>query len=340
MLGYSIAIGIVAIMLGIGGIAYGLGYSLDDRRLKAFGRDEILQSLVNGVIVGSLFLFFSPGGLGVSIVNSLVSGSGAGASCQGLMSSNYAICFAHNYLVGIAPVSMGGRQYPSLLEDTLGLLVPTSAAYVTLGLIASVRLGVGVASVSLSAVLTPLLSQAGFIITALTMALMSIYVQSALLGVVAAVAMPLLLPVGIVLRTFYPTRRLGGAVIAIAVGLFTVFPLSYLLDAQITSSYSYGLNQTMLGSFSIQAGSLKDSITGQGSSGQPSNGIIQSLLSGASQLSSSFEGVLNLMVDEVAMLVVQVFFFPVFSVILTVTSIRELARVLGSEVSLGKFDIF
>ncbi|EQD42156.1 hypothetical protein B2A_10463, partial [mine drainage metagenome] len=32
--------------------------------------------------------------------------------------------------------------------------------------------------------------------------------------------------------------------------------------------------------------------------------------------------------------------FPIFSVILTIISAREFARILGTEVSFGRFDIF
>ena len=341
MLGYNIAIDVIAIMLGVGGIILGLGYAMDDRKLKAFGREEILQSVINGVIVGALFLFFSPGGLGIGVVNGLVAGSNANAVCQGFMKVNYAICFAHNYLVGLTPVTINGHSYPSLLDDSLGLLIPVSATYVILAIVSSVKLGIGVASISFASVMAPLLSQESFIITTLTFAIMSIYTQSALLEVIAVVAVPLLLPVGIVLRTFYFTRRLGGAIIAIAVGLFTVFPLTYLLDAQITANYSNGTNQTSIGSFTSLASSLNVSVSSlYNATNSSSRGLLASLSSKISEGVSGLEEGISKLIKFVAMLLVEVFFFPVFSVILTTISIRELARILGSEVSFGRFDIF
>jgi len=343
LLGYSIAVSVIAIMISIGGIIFGLGYAMDNAKLKNFGRDELFQSFINGAIVGVLFLFFSPGGIGTGIINGIVSGTGATASCTGYMSTNYAICFASNYLVGVQEVSINGASYPSLLDSSLELLVPVSAVYIVLGFISSAQLSLGVISVSFSTILAPVLAQQDFIINALTFSIISIYTQSALLGVISVVAVPILLPVGIVLRTFYPTRKLGGTIIAIAIGLFAVFPLTYLLDAQITSSFAASLNQNSLNTFTIQAEGVQNALLSVGGSAISANtitGTALSLINSASSLASSFSSVLNELVAWLSILIIEVFFFPVFSIILTVTSIRELAKILGSEVSFGRFDIF
>lgn len=339
MLGYNVAVSVIAIMISAGGILFGLGYATDNLKLKSFGRDELVQSFINGAIVGALFLFFSPSGLGVSMINGIVSSSHASATCQGYMSSNYAICFAYNYLVGIRPVAINNASYPSLLDSSLGLLLPVSGLYMILGVISSTQLNLGIASVSFSTILAPVLSQEDFIMTALTFAVISIYTQSALLEVISVVAIPLLLPVGLILRTFYPTRRLGGTAIAIAIGLFAIFPLTYLLDAQITASYSSAINQTSVGAFTVQAQGVEGGLFSASASNTIS-GPIGSLINGVSGLASSFTGLIKQLIDLLAVILVQVFFFPVLSAILTITSIRELAKVLGSEVSLGKFDIF
>ncbi len=341
MLGYYIGLSVVGIMLSIGGIVLGFGYAFDDKKLKSFGRDEIINSVINGAILASLFLFFSQNGLGVSIINGLVSGSGAEATCQGFMSINYAVCFAYNYLVGVSPISINGNSYPSLLEDSLGMLLPISSTYIILGIIASTKLSIGIASVSFSSVLAPVLAQEDFIITSITLAIIGIYVQSALLDIISIVAIPLLLPVGIVLRTFYPTRRLGGTIIAIAIGLFAVFPLTYLLDAQVAASYSSAAGSSSISQFSTQANGVEGSIIGVSEAANSTKGTILGYLTGGvSQLASSFESIVNRILDTLAILIIEVFFFPTFSVILTITSIRELSRVLGSEVSFGRFDVF
>ncbi len=343
MIGYNIAVSVISIMLSIGGMVWGLGYATDNLKLKSFGRDEIIQSCINGAIVGSLFLFLSPGGLGTGIINGLVSSSNVTVSCTGYLSSNYAICFANNYLVGLAPVTINNNGYPSLLDSSLELLVPVSTIYAILGFISSSQVSLGVISFAFTTLLTPLLSQMNFIIEALTFAIIGIYTQSALLNVIAIVAVPLLLPIGIVLRTFYPTRRLGGTMIAIAIGLFVVFPLTYLLDAQITVNYSSSINIADLNSFQLQSQSAQNSVLSISTGTITSNslgGILQVITGTLGGLISSFTPLLNEIVSWLAILIVEVFFFPVFSIMLTITSIRELAKVFGSEVSLGRFDIF
>ncbi len=343
MIGYSIAVSAIAIMIGIGGIVFGLGYAMDNQKLRNFGRDELIQSFINGAIVGSLFLFLSPSGLGTGIINGLVSSGNVTVSCGGPLGSNYAICFAHNYLVGLAPVTINKASYPSLLDSSLELLIPVSGLYFTLGLISSSQLNLGIASISFSTILAPVLSQQEFIIKTLTFAIIGIYTQAALLSVISIVAVPLVLPVGMVLRTFYPTRRLGGTMIAIAIGLFAVFPLTYVLDAQITASYSASVAQTAISQFTNQSQAIQAGIFGVGSSSISANSIsavAKGLVTGVAALAGSLVTLVQELISYIALMIVQVFFFPLFSIVLTITSIRELSRLLGSEVSFGKFDVF
>ena len=342
MLGYNIAVSIIAIMIGIGGIVYGVGYAMDSRKLKDFGMTELQQSLINGVIVGVLVAAFAPHGLIAGVINGLVGGQVNNLSCSPYTNSNMAICFANDYLVGTGPVTIGGTKYLSLLGDTLLMLIPLSVAYAALGIVSSLSFSIGIASISLGAIFHPLLAQLSYIIEALSFAMIGIYAQSMLLKVIAIVAMPLMLPVGIVLRTFYFTRRLGGAVMAIAIGLFAVFPLTYLFDAQIASDF--GASVTGLAASSILNNTSSFSGTIIGSTPASSNGIdkgfIGSLLGEGTATVKELQLLIQTLTEELAVLVVEVFFVPVLSVALTIISIRELARVLGSEVSFGRFDIF
>ncbi len=343
MIGYEIAVSIVAIMISIGGIALGIGYGIDYRRLKSFGKDELFQSFINALILGALFTFFSPSGMGVSLVNSIVQSSNVQAYCSGFMNDNYAICFADNYLVGLQPIKIGNASYPSLLDASLTMLVPLTGSYLLLGVISATDLNLGFASFSFSSILSPVMSEESFIIKLLTFAIIDLYTQSALLSVVSIVAIPFLLPIGIVLRTFYLTRKVGGMIMAIAIGLFAVYPLTYLLDAQITANYSAGLGPQAFTTFNLNSQSMQEQILSAGSGGISANAITpigNGLLSGLTKLVSSFTGVFRQVMAAVSVLIIEVFFFPLFSLIITIVSIRELASALGSEVSFGKFDIF
>jgi hypothetical protein len=328
-------------MISIGGIVFGIGYAVNNRRLKDFGFDEIFQSVLNGMILGVLILAFGQNGLIANSINGIVSGANVSATCQNSMSYDYAACFAYNYLVGTSPISIQGHKYSSLMTDATVLLTPTVLAYAGVAAIGGLNINMLVASVNMNYILSPIISELGFIIRLLVTAIAGIYVQASLLSVATAIAIPLLIPVGIVLRTFYPTRKLGGALMAIGIGLFAVFPLTYLLDAQITASFSYHIaNQSSTAPFVLDAEGISGSLISSGNSSTVHSGLISTITSYASSILNSFYHWVGGLVDSVSLLIIQVFFLPILSIILTVISIRELASALGSEISLGKFDIF
>ncbi len=342
MIGYSIAVSIVAIMISIGGIILGLGYSFNNKKLKEFGQGELIQSLINGVIVGALFILFIPNGLISNSINGIVESSNVSATCQGYMSQNYAICFAYNYLVGSNPVKINGKQYPSLLVDSRNLLIPVSTVYATISVIGSLGINLLIATINFNYLLAPIIKETGLLIRAIITAIIGIYVQAVLLNMVSVIAIPILLPVGIILRTFYPTRKMGGAIMAISIGLFAVFPMTYILDAQMTA-YFMGIvsNVTLTTPFTIGLSNLESDISSISLGNATStNSITRLLYTETTNVLTTFYDWAKNIIDMFALLVIEVFFLPLLSLILTVISIRELASILGSEISFGKFDIF
>ena len=61
--GFSVAVYVIGIMLSIAGISLGIGYAANKRSLKEFGKEEIYQSVINGVLVGSMLILFSQNGI-------------------------------------------------------------------------------------------------------------------------------------------------------------------------------------------------------------------------------------------------------------------------------------
>lgn len=340
--GYWLSVTIIGIMISVAGISYGLGYAFSEKKLKDFGRDELYQSLINGVIVGALIAAFSSGG----IVTIAINGSFSGISyppCASYLSYNSAICFAHDYLAGLTPVTINGNSYQSLLVTSTSALVPLALLYAGLSLISSIKFNALLFSIGFSGMLKPILSQLSYIINAITISIISIEVQDALLKFIAATGITVLLPAGIILRTFFLTRRLGGAIMAVAIALFAVFPMSYLLSAELVSSYSAQLSQQSISSMlgEVNATQSRLSSTDISSSGNTIGTSLSSELgSMAGALISGVEGLVSQLMGFIAFMVISIFFLPVFSIILTITSARELARILGSEISFHKFDIF
>ncbi|ASI13997.1 multipass membrane protein [Candidatus Mancarchaeum acidiphilum] len=339
MLGYTIDIYALSIMIAIGGILLGLGYAFNDLNLKRYGKKELLESLVNGIMIGALILAFGQGGVIYNAMESTVTSVSPAIGC-GSMSNNYAICFAYNFLINPAYISIDGRSYPSLIDDSLGLLVPLSTIYTILGIIGSMSFSLGVVSITLHSVMAPLLSVGRDIIEILTFANISIYMQAALLKVIGLISLSLLMPIGIVLRSFYFTRRLGGSIIALTIGLFAVLPMMYLLNAVIISNYSTASAGSMatqsLATATAFEGSIFSDIIGNSAAGIGIASFYSSLSGFAKEMNQFFESI----VDALAILIIEVVFLPVLSIIMTIISTRELARILGTEISFGRFDVF
>jgi hypothetical protein len=71
--------------------------------------------------------------------------------------------------------------------------------------------------------------------------------------------------------------------------------------------------------------------------GPTSTGIFSYITDGVSVLVNGFGQVLQGLESYIAVLIVEVFLIPAFSVILTAVSIRELAKLLGTEINFGRF---
>jgi hypothetical protein len=336
-LGYDIAVGLVSIMIAVSGIILGLGIATDDKKLKDIGRSELVQAIVNGVIVGTLFFIFSDYGIIANISNFLVKSSSS-IVCSGT-ANNYAICFAQQFLVGLSPITVNNAQYPTLFMSVTGLLAPITMLYGTLAFISSLSFNAVVVSISLASLFKPILTQLNYMITALSMSLLSLEAQSILLRFIDLTALPVLLPIGMVLRSFYFTRRLGGTILAVTIAFFAVLPLTYLLNAQLVAEYASNSNQSING-LVLNSTSVKSNLINDIQNSGINALSVSSISSSIESLLASAYGVLNKIFDYVALVIVEAFFLPIFSIMLTIVSARELARIFGSEVSFGRFDIF
>jgi hypothetical protein len=259
------------------------------------------------------------------------------------MSYNSAICFAYDYVAGVNYVHVYNSTYPTIFDSTVSLLAPLSVAYATLSVINSMSFSLGAISMGISGAMKPLLTGISYVIDALTVALVSIEIQGYLLTFISASAMSILMPLGIVLRCLYFTRKLGGAVLAITIGLFAILPMTYVLDASIVNSYATTFSNSsatnILTNATDMQGTLLNKVSAYQSGTTNSTSTIGQITAILSGFASSIEQFLSGISKFVAIIIVQAFLLPAFSLILTVISIRELARILGTEINLNRFSI-
>ncbi|MEM0074465.1 MAG: hypothetical protein QW091_00155 [Candidatus Micrarchaeaceae archaeon] len=312
--GYEISILVISIMIAASGIVLGIGFATENRRLKDFGKNELMQCAINGALVGSLLVLFVPGGAITTMINGLAM-QNTQIACPSMLSQNAAMCLAYNYLVGSSSYVFMGHANLSILYISTAMLLPLYVLYALLGVF--------------STFLAPLLSQIKYLTQILSTTIISATVQAAFLLFSAASALTILMPLGLVLRAFYPSRKLGGFLIAAAIGMYAVFPLTYVLNAYVasgfTSSASTGSNQV-----SIVSGTLQQSLANVTASG---TGLLSSAYTAIKSAINDVASLLNMLFGLVAYLIVYAFVLPAFSVVITVISVKELAQLLGSDAS-------
>ena len=323
--GLDISVLLVSIMIAIGGLILGLGYALNEKKLKDLGRNEIMQSLINGALVGGFLVLFANGGIVGSFVNSVVLSSGTRLNCSPYLQYNAAICFAYDYLIGPGQYYYLGSYHTSVLSSVTLIIIALTSLYAVLGIF--------------KLFLSPVLAQIQSTIQALGAAAVSATVQASVLMFIAVSALTLILPLGLVLRTFYPTRKTGSFLIALTIGIYVVLPMTYLLNASVASAYSIASNQTNLATLSLNAGSIERSAMSYAAQGTNGTGIVYSLISIGSEISTQINNLVSSLYSVIAYFVIYAFVLPAFSLMLTAISIKELAALLGSDNFFGRFNL-
>ena len=333
---FAVAIYAISIMISASGIALGLGYALNERKLKEFGREELYQSLLNGVLLGSLIALFSQGGIVGTVLASPSTIGGTSFSCPSFADGNPSICAAFDYLSGSQMYTFMGVEHQSVLSMSTSAISALFGLNAVLGMISSIKINALVISFSFGYAFAPVMSEIQFIIKALGEVAIGTMVQSTILVFASVSALSTIIPIGMVMRSFYVTRKVGGFLIALGIGIYAVLPLSYVLNMFIANSYSAiafpaEINQTMYSAVSSE-GTLLD--IGQNPNQTTESGFgskISGLISG---ISDSFSQLINQALAYVSYLIAYAFVLPAFSLVLTVISIRELAVMLGGEAPL------
>lgn len=217
---FDLAIVAATISILAGGILFGTGIGFGLRRLKLLGVEEIGQGIISAAMVGALIAFSA---LLDSSVSSLVPSAGL-PTCPQIASpssSPYSFYACHLSSLSGAYQSLSSQLYRS--SDIAGfagsLVVDASVVSVQpfFALQETSRQLSGAASSALAAS-----SLAAF--------------EAELARLVLSSALAVFLPAGLILRTFFATRKLGAAAMAIAISAYAVYPLLFLYTFQESRS--------------------------------------------------------------------------------------------------------
>ncbi|MBI5047090.1 hypothetical protein HZC07_05170, partial [Candidatus Micrarchaeota archaeon] len=219
-IGMGIALAVVVASIMLSGILFGVGRAFGYKKIEYFGIDELIQSIVNAAIIGSFAAIIALVG---DVSRSLVSQSCAGATATVvdqlfcvLSTSNSAIFSLFQELTKTLSIV----AYYQNLSLNFG-----SFTVLPFGNLSSLS---GILSAQLLSLNTIML------LIALNMQIV-LFIKQNILSII--------LPLGLVLRTLFATRKVGGFLIALAIGLTLFYPAFVLIfpspQADLNSSVSY-----------------------------------------------------------------------------------------------------
>jgi hypothetical protein len=347
--GVEIAVIIVTASIVLAGILIGIGKALSYKRIESFGVEELLQSIVNAAIIGSFAAITDLVGVVSSTIVSPTCSEGT---------------VVEQLLCNLEFLNAGLYDMFQELVQILNIL----------GYYQTIALDFGAFAISpfanLSGVSTVLSTQ--LLSMNLIMILVGLNIQVA--EFIGANALGLLFPVGLVLRTVFATRKVGGFLIALSIGLFLFYPTFVLIfpDPQADIDYSAGImanfsNNTFYQTIPVVelndnyaiAGKL-DLMSGKCFDANLSNSTLcnQTLIDQGFRvnisnvtnitvwdtvippnMSTDFSGDLTMISQSNSIAMSKALLYsvvaPIFSLIITIVFVKELASLLGSEIGLS-----
>jgi len=243
----------VIISASLVGLGYMLGSFLNNQQILAWAKGEFLQILASALIIGGLAWL-------VAMTTAL---SHEAAGYTGIDCANTDVEDAYaNAEIALAPCHINiAQQYLQIMYENVyhqnrqllraaSALAVASNFNITLEMLVTPWLSLTIVPL---APLNMVYETMALIFDMLVKIMILLKFQIYLMSYIWRALFPMLLVGGVVLRTFWFSRRLGGLLIAIAIGLYLAYPLSYALAYYVlggTSAGTYVVN--------IDAGAYED----------------------------------------------------------------------------------
>jgi len=208
----------VAIVCSIIALAAMIGKAFNLPEIKAFANNEIKQAVISALIIVSLVglvAFFD------EVARLSIQGADPPVVCAS--SEPCYVTAAKFYLTTLYDTGSGfaknnlEESITKMKRATLGYNINMNKIYLAFAGF-SIRFNAGDSLVA---------ERHGAMFSQVSKILTSIYAQRYFIDVITFGVAPLFILLGIVLRTFFFTRKLGGLLLAIAISLFIVYPLTY-----------------------------------------------------------------------------------------------------------------
>lgn len=312
IIGMQLAVTVVTISIILSGIAIGIGRGFGYKRVEVFGVEELFQSVVNAAIVGAIAVI-------VEAIKSISASITSQACSTGDLISE----------LGCSLEKLAGSAYVLMNE--------TVTATNTIGYYQSMVLDFGSFSIqpfaSLSNTVSILSSQA----LTLNFALMLINLNAQIVSFFAQNALALFLPIGLILRSFFATRRVGGFLIGIAIGLYVFYPAFIVafptpdLQGAITAVQTFNANPfyTTVPILDLNG---NNAIAAKMDNMSASWRINNSNYTYTADFSGDITLIAQSNANAIAKILLYSVIAPIFAIIITIVFIKEMTSVLGGEI--------
>ena len=216
---FDLAITAATISILIGGILFGVGLGFSLRRLRLLGAEEIGQGIISAAMLGALVSF-------TLLLNSAFSSIPLAQppSCPQIADPSSS---PHAYhACNLAALELAQRECASYLFR---------ASDIT-GFASSLQLSLGVISAQPFFALQSLSQQLSGVSNLFYLSSALSFLELELSGFIQASALAVFLPAGLLLRTFFATRKLGAAAMAIAIAAYAVYPLLFTYTFSVSGA--------------------------------------------------------------------------------------------------------
>jgi hypothetical protein len=337
--GMGIAVIVVTASIVLAGILIGLGRAFGYKRVEYFGVEELIQSIVNAAIIGSFAAIIEfIGVISASIVTDV---------CAEGDVVNQLICTLSSISTGLFSLSQG------LLKTVI-----------MLGYYKTISLDFGSFAISPLANLSSLTDVLSAQLLSANFLLILVELNIQITQFIGQNALALLFPVGLVLRTLFATRRVGGFLIALSIGLYIFYPtfvlvfpipiedlnVSAVAVENFTNNSYYATvpvidlndNYAIAGKLDVLSGRcLELNMTNTSACAEFMEQQNITNMTQQQNISLDFSGDLTYMTQSnnhaIAKSLLYAVVAPLFSLMITVVFVKELATLLGSEIGLKTF---
>jgi hypothetical protein len=329
--GMGIAVIVVTASIVLAGILIGLGKAFGYKRIEQFGIEELIQSVVNAAIIGSFAAIVA---LVASVSSNLVS-----TGCPASSVADQLLCSLTNVNTSLL----------AMLEELirlLGILSYYQGLSLNFGAFSILPLA-NLSSVS-GALSTQLLAMN------LTMILLSLNLQ--MTSFIALSVLGILFPAGLVLRTLFATRRVGGFLIGLAIGLYLFYPTFVLIFPEPTPSINNATiamqgfnnntyyapvpvvdlndNYALAGKLDVMSGRCSDPAANQSNGSRCFNLTSAIPNSTSADLAGDLTVIAKSDSDAISQSLLYAVIAPLFSLLVTAVFVKELSSLLGSEIGI------